>query len=50
MTLGSSKSPDLSKRHREGEMGSWGGGTLGMCWRKKQNRGGGHEKEEKVKT
>lgn len=25
VTLGSSKSPDLSKRHREGEMGSWGG-------------------------
>lgn len=50
VTPGSSKSPDLSKRHREGEMGSWGGGTLGMCWKKKQNGGGGNKKEEKVKT
>lgn len=47
MTRGSSKSPDLSKRHREGEMWSWGGGTLEMCWRMKQNGGGSREKEEK---
>lgn len=47
MTRGSSKSPDLSKRHREGEMWSWGGGTLEMCWRIQQNGGGSCEKEEK---
>lgn len=51
VTLGSSKSPDLSKRHREGEMGSWGGGTLGMCLEKRNRMEGVvTKKEEKVKT
>ncbi len=44
VTLGSSKSPDLSKRHREGEMGIWEGGlwecvgeeTVWRGWSRKQ--------------
>lgn len=46
MTLGSSKSPDLSKRHREGEMRS----REGAFWERNRMEGVFTKIRERVKT